>query len=155
MNVRDYVGAVVVLLNKGYLPYPGGHVPPQVYEERKCNGVRQSAWFVRPASEAHKNTRYQCLGCRKRCVLVDPPGFQAMLPVRVKSTPVLLMEARQLSARELVALGRPLRVLEAAWALNVSDSQMYAWIDEGLLERVPGTPLRVTADSVSKLMQPT
>jgi excisionase family DNA binding protein len=45
-------------------------------------------------------------------------------------------------------------VAEAAWVLNVSDSQMYEWIDEGMLERVPGTPLRVTPDSVQRLLLP-
>jgi len=110
MNVRDYVRAVVVLLDKGYWPYPG-QVPKEIYEARRCTMSARAVWFVRPTSEAHKTTRYLCLGCRKRCVLLDPQGFQAVLPLRItRPAPVALVEARQLTATELVGLGRPLRV---------------------------------------------
>lgn len=153
MNLRDFARTVVTLLDKGYMPYPC-QVPRDVYEAQRCTAPARAVWFVRPASEAHKMTRFHCLGCRKRCVLVDPQGFQAVLPMRTRPAPVALVEAQQLTALELVRLGRPLRVAEAAWVLNVSDSQMYEWIDEGMLERVPGTPLRVTPESVQRLLQP-
>lgn len=145
---------IIELLEKGYAHY-GGYVDEAVYTERKCHNPKKADWFCRPWSEEHKTSRYICLGCYKRCSLIDPKGFQLLLPVsRQKATQVGIFTAYKLSVDELLRSKRVLRVDEAAWALSVSKMTVYKWVDEGRLEAVPGPPLRVTSASVARNLEP-
>lgn len=60
----------------------------------------------------------------------------------------------RLSVDDLLRLKRVLRVDEAAWALNVSRQKVHDWIEEGVLDAVPGAPVRVTCSSVERILLP-
>ena len=63
----------------------------------------------------------------------------------------------ELELRTAVKLrhARPLRSVEASWALGVAPRTIYDWAQEGRLEALPGgKPLRITAESVLRLLTP-
>ncbi|MFO7595383.1 MAG: hypothetical protein R6W92_03445 [Desulfocurvibacter africanus] len=100
-------------------------------------------------ASGHPIARCVCLGCAKQCALVSPEGFELVLPVslkkRVKSCFAYLP---QVSAQQLLESKLLLRVDEAAFVLNISESEVRNYVDEGRLAAHPEPPLRVTAESL-------
>ncbi|WP_027188213.1 DNA-binding protein [Desulfovibrio cuneatus] len=145
---------IVDLLDKGFRPY-SGHVPEAFYKERRCHDPKKAEWFFRPWSEEHKMSRFLCLGCRKRCVAVDPLGFQILLPVKpTRPGSVVFAPMHAITVEELLRIKSVLRLDEAAWALNVSRTTVSNMVEEGTLDVVPGVPIRVTSASVQRNLQP-
>ncbi|MGE4297545.1 MAG: hypothetical protein AB7E47_05895 [Desulfovibrionaceae bacterium] len=141
--VRD----TVRLLDKGYRLYVGP-VEAHVYEDKPCPRSARPTWFVRDAT-------YLCMGCAKACALKNPAGFQTALPMhaaRLRPYAVALAELPTVTVDQLLAIGRPLRVDEAAWALAVSPRQIYYLVETGVLDVAAGgtPPVRVTAESVRR-----
>lgn len=65
------------------------------------------------------------------------------------------MSVMRTKVEGVIQSGRPLRVAQAAWLLNVSVDKVYAWIQEGLLEVLPGgKPFRVSTKSVLDMLKP-
>lgn len=130
---------VVKLVGAGFMLY-GGEVETTVYDRVKCPKPKKAAWFVRRGT-------YLCMGCGRQCRTTGE-GFRLLLPFP-RQTRVLVADVPALTVAQLLDLGRPLRVDEAAWALNVTEREIYALVDEGRLARAgAGRPLRVSAESV-------
>lgn len=148
--IRD----IVDLLDRGFVPY-GGTVPETVYQERHCRTPKRAEWFVRPWSETHRHSRYMCLGCRRRCTVVDPAGWQLLLPVTpTRPSTVVFAPATPLTADELLRIKKVLRADEAAWVLNISRNVVYEMIQDGRLDALGDTPVRVTRESVLRRLEP-
>lgn len=134
---------VLTLLSKGYLPYQG-NVEGHVYESLGCGPRRKPRWFW-------KDRKYVCLGCTKRCSLVDPVGFELMLPVTYQTKKLAFASLPAVSAWDLVTKKALLTIPEVAFVLSIGKSKVWEMIQEGRLEKHPDSPpARVTADSVSK-----
>lgn len=145
---------ILTLLDKGYMYY-SGYVPENFYRDRRCQNPKKAEWFSRPLSKEHKHSRYICIGCRKRCSVADPAGWQVLLPVNPKRTSaVAFAPAWPLSVEELLNAKSVLRTDEAAWALNLSQNVIYDMIQDGRLDAVEGFPVRVTVESVRRRLEP-
>lgn len=146
MTTRNgLINQVLDVLSKGYRPYRG-HVDDAVYETICCDSPEDASWF-------EHERRFICLGCQRHCALVDPPGMQLTIPMKVKSSygVVMLAQLPSVTVDEILATGRPLRPDEAAWALNVSTREIYYMVEDGRLNQAgSGRPLRVTSDSVRR-----
>lgn len=139
------INDVLAVLSNGYRPYRG-EVQGEVYERLRCNKPDRATWF-------EQERKFLCLGCKRRCALVNPSGMQLTVPVDTKPSfgRVLVAELPSLTVGELLATGRPLRPDEAAYVLNVSEREIYDLEVEGRLQRAGrGRPLRVTSDSVAE-----
>ncbi len=149
------ISDIIALLDKGFIHHPHA-APDAFYKQRRCPKPQKADWFARPLSEKHKNARFVCLGCSRRCSAIDPEGWKTLMPHR-PSRPgaVAFAVVERLTVDEMLRIKRVLRVNEAAWALNVSRPKVHEWIDEGLLELVPGSPIRVTSASVQRILAPT
>ncbi|MEG6550427.1 DNA-binding protein [Desulfocurvibacter africanus] len=145
MSRASALDELLKILQAGYLPYRG-HVQSEVYQGLDCPKPRRARWFVQV-------DKHVCLGCAKQCALVSPEGFELVLPVsmkkRVKSCFAYLP---QVNARQLLESKLLLRVDEAAFVLNISESEVRNYVDEGRLTAHPEPPLRVTVESVRKAM---
>lgn len=146
---------ILELLEKGYVPY-SCEPPDRFYQKRGCRRKDKAEWFMRPRPKPGEAVRCACLGCRKRCVVVNPRSWSIVLDEAGPSRPgmVIYSQVERITVDELLRIKRVLRVEEAAWALSVSRQKIYHWLDEGLLEQVPGSPLRVTSASVDRILQP-
>ncbi|MEG6550335.1 DNA-binding protein [Desulfocurvibacter africanus] len=144
MSRASALDELLKILQAGYLPYRG-QIQPTVYQNLDCPKPRRARWFVR-------QDKHVCLGCARQCALVNPEGFELVLPIslkkRVKSCFAYLP---QVSAQQLLESKLLLRVDEAAFVLNISESEVRNYVDEGRLEAHPEPPLRVTVKSVRRL----
>ncbi len=130
------------LQQRGYVPYRG-RVEDQVYVRLHCGRARRARWM-------HQGTKFVCLGCGRRCSLIDPPGFELLLPVPSKAKKLAFAVLPAVSARDLLDKKLFLTMPEVEFVLCISRSHIYELLDEGRLERHPDAPLRITADSVRK-----
>ncbi|QAZ66753.1 helix-turn-helix domain-containing protein [Solidesulfovibrio carbinolicus] len=139
---------VLKLLDKGYLPYQG-QIEGHVYEPLGCGPKRKPRWFW-------KERKYVCLGCVKRCCLVDPVGFELMLPVTYQTKKLAFASLPAVSARELVTKKAWLTIAEVAFVLSIGRSKVWEMIQEGRLEKHPDSPpARVLTESVRKELERT
>jgi excisionase family DNA binding protein len=145
---------LIILLENNFLPYPG-HVPRNFYLGRQCRRPSRAEWYCREGRGGAFKMHFLCLGCRRKCVEVDPdwPIFAKLRTPPHRET-VFFALVDKMSVDELLRLKRVLRVEEAAWALNVSHQKVRNWVEEGVLEHVPGNPIRVTSDSVRRNLEP-
>ena len=146
---------ILDLLDKGFVPY-SCKVPLSYYQKKRCGKKDKAEWFTRPRQKTGEPVRYICLGCKRRCAAVNPSGWTELLDMRgeARLAVVAYTQVERISVDDMLRLKRVLRVEEAAWALNVGARKIRDWIDEGLLEPVPGRPVRVTCRSVSRVLQP-
>ena len=146
---------IITLLDKGFVPYSSG-VPVKFYKKQQCSDPRKAEWFTRPWENDSHHLRLICLGCRRRCVVVDPEGWPSVYVDKMLSRPgaVAFATVERLNVKELLNMKPVLRVDEAAWILNISRQKVHDWVEEGLLDTVPGTPVRVTSVSVQKNLVP-
>ncbi|HML52879.1 MAG TPA: hypothetical protein PKC79_02170 [Solidesulfovibrio magneticus] len=137
------VDDVLSLLTKGYLPY-AGLVEGDAYAALGCGPKRRPRWFFR-------DRKFVCLGCAKRCSVVDPVGFELVLPVTFKTKRLVYAQLPAVSAHELVTKKALLTIPEVAFVLSIGRSQIYDMIEEGTLVQHPvSPPARVTAESVRR-----
>lgn len=146
---------IIALLDKGFVPY-SFTVPQSFYKGQQCLTPKKADWFIRPWENGTHQLKCICLGCRRRCVAVDPEDWPSIHIAKKPSRPgvVAFAVVEKLSVDELLRLKRVLRVDEAAWILNISRQKVHDWVEEGLLDPVPGTPVRVTASSVQRNLSP-
>ncbi len=130
------------LLSRGWSPYHG-RVECHVYASLGCNKTGRARWMM-------QGGKFICLGCGKRCSLVDPAGFELMLPVTIRAKTLAYANLPAVSAEELLRVRMLLTVPEVEFVLNVSKRTVYALLDEGRLERHPAPPTRITAESVRR-----
>ena len=128
------------LLSHGWAPYHG-RVEGRVYEGLGCTRSAKARWMVREG-------RYICLGCGKRCSLVDPAGFELLLPIPSQAKRLAFAVLPAVSAEELIAKKLLLTIPEVEFCLNISRRQVYDLMDEGRLSRHPDPPIRITTASV-------
>jgi hypothetical protein len=141
MATRVKVREILELLRTGFAVYEG-KIEAEVYDRLRCPRAAQAQWFA-------KEGTYICISCDRRCLLQHPEGFQLMLPMpEPRACRVVVADAPAVTVEQLLSFGRPLKAQEAAWALNVSEREVYYLADEGVLQRVGGRPLRVTPESV-------
>lgn len=137
------VDDVLALLTKGFLPYTG-HVEGAAYAALSCGPKRKPRWFFR-------DRKFVCLGCGKRCSVVDPVGFELVLPVTFKTKKLVYALLPAVSAYELVTKKALLTIPEVEFVLSIGRTQVYDMIEEGLLQQHPvSPPARVTAESVRR-----
>jgi len=130
------------LLSREYVPYRG-HIDGRVYQSLGCARPGRARWM-------HHEGKYVCLGCGKRCSLVDPAGFELVLSVGIQTRRLAFADLPVVSAQELLNKKMFLVVPEVEYILNVSKRQVYALLDEGRLERHPDPPTRITTESVKR-----
>ncbi|HML61319.1 MAG TPA: hypothetical protein PKD41_10520 [Solidesulfovibrio sp.] len=136
------VDDVLALLAKGYLPYTG-HVEGSAYAALSCT-KRNPRWF-------YQDRKFVCLGCTRRCSLVDPVGFELVLPVTMRSKKLVYAALPAVSARELVTKKVLLTIPEVEFVLSVGRTRVWEMIQEGRLDKHPDSPpARVTAESVRR-----
>lgn len=126
------------LYGKGFRPYTG-EILPEVYERLECRSPEKAYWIV-------KWPILYCFGCSNRCTPKSPSGFQVLLPVT---------ENRQrMTPAQLLALGRPLRIKEVAYCLNISDRKAFdlQYSKDTYLVFLKDKPLRCTPESVLEEM---
>ncbi len=137
------VDDVLALLAKGFLPY-AGHVEGDAYAALGCGPRRRPRWFYR-------DRKFVCLGCSKRCSVVDPIGFELVLPVTFQAKKLVFAQLPAVSAKELVTKKALLTVPEVEFVLSIGRSRVWEMIQEGRLEKHPDSPpARVTAESVRR-----
>jgi predicted DNA-binding transcriptional regulator AlpA len=137
---------VLALLQRGYLPY-SGHVTGEAYAALGCGPRRRPRWFYLVADA---DQRFVCVGCSKRCSLVNPAGFELMLPVTMRTKSLTFAHLPAVSAEELLRKKVLLTVREVEFILSISARTIYALLDEGRLDRHPDPPTRITAESVRR-----
>ena len=130
------------LPQRRYVPYRG-RVADHVYVRLRCGRARRARWM-------HQGTKYVCLGCGRRCSLIDPSGFELLLPVPATAKKLAFAVLPAVSARDLLDKKLFLTMPEVEFILNISRSHVYELLDEGRLERHPDSPLRFTVDSVRR-----
>jgi hypothetical protein len=130
------------MLQQGWVPYRGA-VDKAEYEGLGCKTPAKAWWM-------HQKQKYVCLGCSKRCSLVDPAGFELLLPVTLQAKCLAFAYLPAVSAQELLKKKLFLSAPEVEFVLNVSKRQVYDLLDEGRLDRHSDLPLRITAESVRK-----
>ncbi len=137
---KQLVRDLLALVNAGWRPYTA---EPQTsaYESLKCDSPKKAYWFC-------KGDLFLCLGCSRRCSLNRPAGFVPPLPIKydIKKCEFTL------TPQEIVTRKPLLTAKEAAYCLNVSISQIYAYIAEGKLIALNGRPRRVKSEDVKSLM---
>jgi hypothetical protein len=147
MSRASALDELLKILQAGYLPYRG-HVQSEVYQSLDCPKPRRARWFVH-------GDKHVCLGCAKQCALVNPEGFELVLPVSLKKrVKACFAYLPQVSARQLLESKLLLRVDEAAFVLNISESEVRNYVDEGRLAAHPEPPLRITVGSVKSNIIP-
>jgi predicted DNA-binding transcriptional regulator AlpA len=137
------VDDVLALLAKGYLPYMG-HVEGSAYTSLGCGAKRKPRWFTR-------DRRFVCVGCPKRCSVVDPVGFELVLPVTFRTKKLIYAQLPAISAQELVTKKALLTIPEVEFILSICRTRVWDMIEEGRLTKHPDSPpARVTAESVRR-----
>lgn len=146
---------ILDLLSQGFVPYPHT-VPSGFYEKRRCRSRDRATWFMRPRPKEGGTVRAICLGCKKRCSAVNPRIWPVLLEADAPSRNGVMLYTRleRVSVDDLLRMKRVLRVEEAAWALNVSRQKVRHWLEEGVLEKVPGSPVRITVMSIERILRP-
>jgi len=136
------VDDLLALLARGYLPYTG-HVEGSAYAALGCT-KRSPRWFF-------QDRKFVCVGCSKRCSLVDPVGFELVLPVTMRSKKLVYAALPAVSAKELVTKKVLLTIPEVEFVLSVGRSRVWEMIQEGRLDKHPDSPpARITAESVRR-----
>lgn len=130
------------LLQRGWVPYRG-HVDGQTYDGLGCKASGKARWM-------HHGQKFVCLGCAKRCSLVDPAGFELLLPVSCQAKRLVFAVLPAVSAQDLLDKKILLNVPEVEFILNVSRRQVYNLLEEGRLESHSDSPTRITAESVRR-----
>jgi predicted DNA-binding transcriptional regulator AlpA len=132
------VDDVLKVLADGYAPYRGA-IEGAVFEELRCPDFRRARWFTREG-------RHLCLGCGRRCAWAGA-GFQAVLPIRGR-TEIAFAALPMVTDGELLRHKLFLRLDEAARILRLSHRQVYRLLDDGQLDRLPDSPVRITSESI-------
>ena len=140
---KTLVKDIVTLIERGWRPYSLDVAPESiVYDRLDCPYAankkgKMPVWFVR-------GDIFLCLGCVRRCCLSRPEGFMTLLPLRysVVNAPYALTPWEMVERRAL------LQVHEVAYCLNISDRNVYTWIDEGKLRSTNDKPVRVPVEDV-------
>jgi len=130
------------LLSRGWAPYQG-RVEGRVYERLGCARPKRARWLV-------CDGKYVCLGCSRRCSLLEPAGFELMLPVTIRTKSFAYASLPAVSAEELLKKKVLLTLRDVEFILSVSSRTVYTLIEEGRLERHPDPPTRITAESVRR-----
>lgn len=139
----NQVHEIIMLLHDDWRPY--NNQPEKfVYETLKCKEYTRirPSWF-------YKGEKFICLGCKNKCSLFRPVGFQTPLPINYPRQ----AEDFKYSTKELVQRKSSLTVDETAYCLNISKSQVYKWVYEGKLTALNQKPVRVLSEDVKRLMQ--
>jgi hypothetical protein len=146
---------MIALLEGGFRPYTG-RVPRSFYLERKCYRPSRAEWYCRPGNVECPHMHCVCLGCRRKCAAFNPKDWPilAKFDKSAREETVFFALVEQVSVETMLRLKRVLRVEEAAWALNVGPAKVRRWAEEGVLETVPGHPVRVTTASVRRNLEP-
>ncbi|EGJ51857.1 helix-turn-helix domain-containing protein [Desulfocurvibacter africanus] len=144
--MSQIIDMLLKVLGAGYQPYQG-HIEPDAYTRLTCQNPERSRWFAR-------ELQFICLGCSRACAVVNPSGFQLVLPVSArKRAKSCFANLPLVSADQLLRTKLLLRVDEAAFVLNISEREIRNYVDEGKLTAHPDAPLRVTADSVRQCLR--
>lgn len=130
------------MLQQGWVPYRGA-VDKAEYEGLACKTPAKAWWM-------HQKQKYVCLGCSKRCSLVDPAGFELLLPVTLQAKRLVFAVLPAVSAQDLVEKKMFLNVPEVEFVLSISRRQVYHLLEEGRLESHSDAPVRITAASVKR-----
>lgn len=146
---------IVDLLDKGFIPV-SLDIPDGFCKRRRCGRKEKAEWFLRPRPKSSGQAKGICLGCKRRCAVVNPPDWPEIHADGKAPRPGLVAFSlvERISVDDLLRLKRVLRVDEAAWALSVSRQTVHRWVEEGRLEQVAGSPLRVTSHSVERFLLP-
>ena len=110
MSVAKAFDMALRLIQDGYAPYKG-EVDQSVYDEQKCRSEKNAKWFIRITPKRRVQI---CVGCKRECILVNSPGFQAVLPVEAKFISRIVVGTLPiLSDEELLATKKTITIPEA------------------------------------------
>jgi predicted DNA-binding transcriptional regulator AlpA len=130
------------LLSKGFAPYTGG-IDEQVYADADCENVDAARWM-------HREGVFICLGCQKQCHQANPKGFELIVAVPARARRLAFAVLPAVSADDLLDKKKLLSVKEVEFILSVSPRTVYAMLEEGILDRHPDKPTRITVESVRR-----
>lgn len=130
------------LLSEGFAPYTG-KVDHGVYTGFGCEGAGKARWM-------HREGVFVCLGCPRRCNQAGSGGFALVTTVPARSKRLAFAQLPAVSARDLLEKKLLLSVREVEFILSISSRTVYALLEEGVLERHPAPPTRITSESVRR-----
>jgi len=128
------------MLADGFEQY-NGLIESGVYERLECPDPKKVYWVS-------DGIIYHCLGCNKRCTPKNLSGFQTVLP---KPSISAVKHKERVAAILEKNFVRP---DEAALCLEVSERQIYKWVQEGILIAHNRKPVRITVESVKAEIHP-
>lgn len=130
------------LLSEGFAPYTG-KVEDNVYAGFGCKTVAAARWM-------HRDGVFVCLGCSKQCNQAGHKGFELVKAVPVRARRLAFAVLPSVSAEELLEKKKLLSIREVEFILNISSRQVYVLLDEGVLDRHPDLPTRITVESARR-----
>lgn len=130
------------LLSEGFAPYTG-KVEDNVYAGFGCKTVAAARWM-------HRDGVFICLGCPKQCHQAGSKGFETVVTMPARARRLAFAVLPAVSAEELLGKKKLLSIPEVQFILNVGRSTVFNLLEEGVLERHPDLPTRVTVESVRK-----
>lgn len=130
------------LLSEGFAPYTG-KVEDNVYVGFGCKTIAAARWM-------HRNGVFVCLGCSKQCNQAGHKGFELVKAVPVGKRRLAFAVLPAVSAEELLDKKKLLTIQEVEFILNISRTQVYCLLQEGVLDRHPDLPTRITVESARK-----
>lgn len=150
VTVASAFDKALKLINEGYAKYTG-EVDQSVYDELRCRKEKQARWFIRVMP---KRRILYCVGCTKECILTNPPGFQAMIPIEAKySARIAIGTVPLISDEELLATKKTLTIPEVMAVCRVEERKVRSLIDNGELVATRDTPVRVHSSSVKEYLE--
>lgn len=152
VTVANAFDKALKLINEGYAKY-SGEVDQSVYDNLRCRKEKQARWFIRVTP---RRRILYCVGCTKECILTNPTGFQAVIPIEAKyMTRVAIGTVPLISDEELLATKKTLTIPEVMSVCRVEERKVRSLIDNGDLMATKDTPVRVHSSSVKEYLERT
>lgn len=130
------------LLSQRFAPYVGD-VASRGYAGLDCEEPAKARWM-------HRKGPFVCMGCPRRCHQAGAQGFDLVVSISDRAKRLAFAELPAVSAQELLDKKLLLNIPEVEFVPNIGNRTVYKLLDEGVLERHPDKPIRITSESVRR-----